>query len=83
MLTLNAPAPILVTLLGIVIVVMLVHKENAWAPILSTPFCSVTLFNERQYPNAFSPIDLTQEGISIVSNLELNKKVLSQISVTL
>ena len=60
----NAPSPIKVTELGIVIVSMWSQPENAPSPIVSTEsgmFISLT----EQLWNAFFPIDLTDGGIDI------------------
>jgi len=52
----NAPSPILVTLLGIVIDAREVHPENRFGAILVTPLERVTDVSELQDWNALDPI---------------------------
>ena len=64
----NAPSPMLVTLLGIVTLVRLVQAENASSPMLMTPLEIVTLVRLVQSSNAQSPILVTPSGIVMLAS---------------
>jgi len=60
---LKAPAPIVFTLVGIVIFVSPEHLKNAFCPIELTLEGIVMLVNPLHIPKELSPIDVTPGGI--------------------
>ncbi len=63
------PIPILVTLLGIVMLVRLVHSQKAKRPMLVTPSGMVILVRPEQFRKASSPMLVTLSGIVMLVSL--------------
>jgi len=80
---LNALAPIIVTLLGIVIVVSEVHDSNALAPIIVTLLGIVIVVSEVHDSNALAPMLVTLFGIVTVVSLLHPLNVFALMLVTL
>ena len=65
----NAPSPMLVTLVGMVILVKLLHPKNACSPIVVTPCRMVILVKLLHPKNALYPMVVTLCGMVILVKL--------------